>query len=135
MKNLVILIGNLGKDPEVKELQSGKVCNFSIATTRKWKDKSGNKAEETEWHNVSAFGSLATICGHYLRKGSKVYIEGRIHTRKWEDKEGRTQYSTSIIAEDLKMLDSKSPEASAVPVIQSPRNPHDGVSDPDDLPF
>lgn len=108
MINKVILLGNLGKDPEAKEIQSGKVCNFSIATTRKWKDKDGNKAEETEWHNVSAFGALAGICEKYLRKGSKVYIEGRIHTRKWEDKEGKTQYSTSVIADDLKMLDGAS---------------------------
>lgn len=107
MINKAILIGNLGKDPEVKELASGKVCNFSVATTRKWKDKNEQKQEETEWHNVSAFGALAGICERFLKKGSKVYIEGRIHTRKWEDKEGKTQYATGIIAENLTMLDSR----------------------------
>lgn len=108
MINKVILLGNLGKDPEVKELPNGKVCNFSVATSRKWKDKSGEWQKETEWHNVTAFGSLAGVCEKYLRKGSKVYIEGRINTRTWENKEGVKQYSTGVIAEDLKMLDGAS---------------------------
>lgn len=103
--NKVILIGNLGQDPEIRELTSGKVANLSLATTHRWKTKEGEKREETEWHRVSMFGGLATIAGSYLHKGAKVCIEGRIKTRKWEDKEGQTRYSTEIIAENLEMLD------------------------------
>ena len=106
--NKVILVGNLGKDPEVKELSSGKVCNMTVATSRRWNDKDGNKQEDTEWHNVTVFGSLAGVCERFLKKGSKAYFEGRISTRKWEDKEGKTQYSTSVIAETMVMLDGKS---------------------------
>lgn len=129
MINKVILLGNLGQDPEVKELQNGKVCSFSVATTRKWKTKDGEKQEQTEWHNVVAFGTLANICGQYLRKGSKVYIEGRIQTRKWEDKEGKTNYRTEVIAEDLKMLDGK-PQGQA-----APQGRGDGHSYSEDLAF
>jgi single-strand DNA-binding protein len=108
MVNKVIIVGNLGKDPEVKELQSGKVCNFSVATSHKWKDKTTNeRKEETEWHNVTCYGGLATVAGSYLHKGSKVYIEGRIKTRKYQAKDGTDRYITEIIADDLKMLDGK----------------------------
>jgi len=108
MVNKVIILGNLGKDPEVKELQNGKVCNFSVATSCKWKDKTtGDRKEETEWHNVTCYGGLATVCASYLKKGSKVYIEGRIKTRKYEAKDGTERYITEIIADDLKMLDGK----------------------------
>ncbi len=106
--NKVMLIGNLGKDPELKYMPSGKaVCNFSIATTESWKDDSGNKKENTEWHNICTFGKLAEICGQYLRTGSKVYIEGRLKTRRWEDKEERRQNRTEIIAAEMKMLSDK----------------------------
>ena len=111
MVNKVIIVGNLGKDPEVKELQHGKVCNFSVATSYKWKDKtSGERKEETEWHNVTCYGGLATVAGSYLRKGSKVYIEGRIKTRKYEAKDGTERYITEIIADTLQMLDGKPAE-------------------------
>lgn len=115
MVNKVIILGNLGKDPEVKELQSGKVSNFSVATSHKWKDKTtGEKKEETEWHNVTCYGGLATIAGSYLRKGSKVYIEGRIRSRKYQAKDGTDRYITEIIADDLKMLDGKASSDSDV---------------------
>jgi len=104
--NKVILIGNLGKDPELKFLQSGQpVANFSIATSEKWKDKStGETKEQTEWHNIIMFGKLAEIAGQYLKKGSSVFVEGRLQTRKWQDKNGQDRYTTEIIANEMKML-------------------------------
>lgn len=104
MVNKVILIGNLGADPEVRYSQNGTaVANFRVATTETWK-KEGEKEELTEWHRVVTFGSLAEICGKYLSKGSKVYIEGRIQTRKWEDRDGNPRYTTEIVAREMKML-------------------------------
>jgi single-strand DNA-binding protein len=106
--NKVILVGNLGKDPESRYLpDGGAVCNFSVATTDKWKDKSGEQQERTEWHRVSTFSKLAEICGEYLKKGSQVYIEGRLQTRKWTDKEGRERYTTEIVADRMQMLGSR----------------------------
>ncbi|WP_297574000.1 single-stranded DNA-binding protein [uncultured Deefgea sp.] len=105
--NKVLLIGNLGKDPETRFMPNGNaVCNFSIATTESWKDKqSGQKQEKTEWHNISMYGRLAEIAGQYLKKGSSVYIEGRLQTRKWQDKQtGADRYTTEIIADEMKML-------------------------------
>ena len=108
--NKVIVVGNLGKDPETRFLPDGKaVCSFSVATTDKWTDKaSGEKKEQTEWHRISAFGRLAEICGEYLKKGSQVYIEGKLRTRKWQDKEGQDRYTTEIIADAMQMLGSRS---------------------------
>ncbi len=104
MVNKVILIGNLGADPEVRYAQNGTaVANFRIATTETWK-KDGNKEEMTEWHRIVAFGRLGEICGEYLSKGSKVYIEGRLQTRKWDDRDGNTRYTTEIVAREMKML-------------------------------
>ena len=109
MVNQVILIGNLGADPEQRQAASGTaVTNFSVATSSRWKNADGQQQEETEWHRVVAFGRLAEICGQYLVKGSKVYIEGRLQTNKWEDKDGNTRYTTEIIARIMEMLDSKS---------------------------
>jgi single-strand DNA-binding protein len=109
MVNQVILIGNLGTDPEQRQAASGTaVTNFSVATSSRWKNADGQQQEETEWHRVVAFGRLAEICGQYLVKGSKVYIEGRLQTNKWEDKDGNTRYTTEIIARSMKMLDSQS---------------------------
>lgn len=107
--NKVILIGNLGKDPETRYLPSGDaVANISIATTEKWKDKaSGEMKEATEWHRINFFGKLAEIAGQYLKKGAPVYIEGRIRTRKWQDKDGQDKYSTEIVADRMQMLGSK----------------------------
>jgi single-strand DNA-binding protein len=106
--NKVILIGNLGKDPETRYLPSGDaVTNITVATTDTWKDKSGEKQEHTEWHRVAFFGKLAEIAGEYLKKGSPVYVEGRIRTRKWQDKEGQDRYSTEIIADRMQLLGSR----------------------------
>lgn len=108
--NKVILIGNLGKDPETRYLPSGEaVTSFSIATSESWKDKtSGEKKEATEWHRISAFGKLAEICGEYLRKGSQVYIEGSLRTRKYQHKEdGKDRYATEIRANEMRMLGSR----------------------------
>ena len=107
--NKVMLIGNLGADPEMRYLPSGDaVANIRIATTESWKDKaSGEKKEETEWHRVSFFGKLAEIAGEYLKKGSPVYVEGRIKTRKWQDKDGQDRYSTEVVADRMQMLGSR----------------------------
>jgi single-strand DNA-binding protein len=104
--NKVILIGNLGRDPEVRYLPSGAaVCNLRLATTRSWKNKdSGERQEETEWHTVSLFDRQAEIAGEYLKKGRSVYIEGRLRTRKWTDKEGQERYSTEVVAENMVLL-------------------------------
>ena len=103
--NKAILIGNLGADPEIKSLPSGgKVANFNIATSEQWTNKEGNKEERTEWHRIVAFGKLAEICGEYLSKGRKVYIEGRVQTRSWEDRDGNKRYTTEIVAGQMSML-------------------------------
>ncbi len=108
MINKVILIGNLGADPEVRFSQNGKaVANFSIATTETWKKPDGSKEEKTEWHRIVAFARLGEICGEYLAKGSKVYIEGRLQTRKWQDRDGNDRYTTEIVAREMKMLSSR----------------------------
>ncbi len=107
--NKVILIGNLGKDPETRYLPSGEaVTNITLATTETWKDKkSGDKQEHTEWHRISFFGRLAEIAGEYLKKGSPCYVEGRIRTRKWQDKEGQDRYTTEVVADRMQLLGSR----------------------------
>ncbi len=107
--NKVILIGNLGQDPEVRYMPNGNaVANATLATSESWKDKNtGEKQEKTEWHRVVFFRRLAEIVGEYLKKGSKVYIEGKLQTRKWQDKDGRDQYTTEIVADQLHMQDSR----------------------------
>lgn len=103
--NKVILVGNLGRDPEVRYMPNGEaVCNFSIATTDSWKDKAGQKQERTEWHNIVMYRKLAEIAGEYLKKGRPVYVEGRLQTRKWQTKEGQDRYTTEIIADQMQML-------------------------------
>jgi len=124
--NKVILIGHLGADPETRAMPSGTtVANLRLATTESWKDKqSGEQQERTEWHNVALFGRIGEIAAEYLRKGSQVYIEGRLRTRKWQDKEGRDRYTTEIVGNEMQMLGgrgggsggergSSAPEASA----------------------
>jgi single-strand DNA-binding protein len=104
--NKVLLVGNVGQDPETKAMPSGMtVCNLRVATSESWKDKqSGETKEQTEWHSVAMFGRLAEIAGEYLRKGSQVYIEGRLRTRKWQDKQGNDRYTTEIVASEMQML-------------------------------
>lgn len=107
--NKVILIGNLGRDPEVRYAPSGAaICNVTIATTRQWKDKTtGERQEETEWHRVVFYDRLAEIAGEYLKKGRQVYVEGRLKTRKWTDKENVERYTTEIVADEMKMLGNR----------------------------
>lgn len=107
--NKVILVGNLGRDPEVRYMPSGDaMANLNLATTDTWKDKGGEKQEKTEWHRVVMFGKTAEIAGEYLKKGSQVYVEGRLQTRKWTDKEGQERYTTEIVADRMQMLGSRS---------------------------
>lgn len=117
MLNQVQIIGHLGKDPETRYLPSGDaVCNFSIATTEKWKDKAtGDAKEQTEWHRISTFGKLAEICGQYLKKGTLAFVQGKIQTRKYTDKDGVERVSTEIKADQMRLLGGK-PEAGTAPV-------------------
>jgi single-strand DNA-binding protein len=112
--NKVILVGNLGRDPETRYTTGGDaVTNIRVATTDTWKDKNGEKQERTEWHTVVFFGRQAEIAGEYLKKGRQVYIEGRLQTRKWQDKEGQDRYTTEIVADRMQMLGSR--EGSGAP--------------------
>ncbi len=113
--NKVILIGNLGQDPEVRYMPNGgAVCNITVATSETWKDKNtGEQQEKTEWHRVVLFRRLGEIAGEYLKKGSKVYLEGRLQTRKWQDQQGQDRYTTEIVADEMQMLDSRGGGGSA----------------------
>lgn len=144
--NKAIILGNLGKDPEVRYSASGDaMCNLTIATSEQWKDKAtGEKKELTEWHKVSFFGKLAEICGQYLKKGSQVYVEGSIRTRKWTDKEGQERYTTEIRGDEMKMLGSapaggqRQPDSSNSDYAPAPQKdkPKPDFSDLDsDIPF
>ena len=141
--NKVILLGNLGREPEVKYMTSGDpVCNLSIATTEKWKDKSGEKQEKTEWHRVTFFGRLAEIAGEYLKKGSPVYIEGSLQTRKYTDKDGVEKYVTEIKGFSMQLLGGRPDGGSSGGTTnQSERRPAPAAKQPrqedfdDDIPF
>lgn len=142
--NKAMIIGRLGQDPEVRYTQSNTaVANLSVATSERYKDNMGEWKENTEWHRVVAWGRLAEICQEYLKKGSQVYIEGPIQTRKWEDKEGQTRYTTEIKALTMKMLDSKGDRDSDVPKKPDSSQPVSSSVDlnedfddiDDDLPF
>ena len=110
--NKVILVGNLGADPELKYTPSNRpVCNLSVATNEVWKDKGGNKQEKTEWHRVNVWGDQAEHCSKYLAKGRTVYVEGRLQTRSWDDKEGKKRYSTEVVAERVVFLGGQGPSA------------------------
>jgi len=114
--NKVILIGHLGADPETRAMPSGTtVANIRMATTESFKDKSGEWQERTEWHNVALFGRMGEVAGEYLRKGSQVYVEGRLRTRKWQDKQGNDRYTTEIVANDMQMLGGRGGGAGAGP--------------------
>lgn len=136
MINKAILVGRLGADPEVRYTPDGAmVTNFRLATDEQWKDKSGERVQKTEWHRIVTFGKLAEICGKYLAKGKLVYVEGRIQTRAWDDKEGVKRYTTEIVAANMQMLDGKGQrEAGAEP---EPPLPHPGESplSEEDVPF
>ena len=136
--NKALIMGHLGQDPEIRYLPDGRaVANFSVASTEKWKDKSGEKQERTEWHKVSTFGRTAEVAGEYLKKGAAVYIEGRIQTRKWQDKEGNDRYTTEIIADRLQMLGERQGGLVDAPTKPAPARTQPGSFDDmeDDVPF
>jgi single-strand DNA-binding protein len=140
--NKVMLIGRLGRDPEVRYLPSGvAIANISLATSEQWKDKNtGEKQEKTEWHRVVFFGRLAEVVGEYLKKGGEVFVEGRLQTRKWQDKDGNDKYTTEIVANEMQMLGSKpsgsggtSAPSNAPATPATPAPPGDDFDD--DIPF
>lgn len=140
--NKVILIGNLGKDPEIRHMPSGSaIANVTLATSESWKDKqSGEMQERTEWHTVVFFNRLAEIAGEYLKKGSKVYVEGSLRTRKWQDKNGQDRYTTEIVASEMQMLDGPSDGRNDArrtqPARTQPSRPEPAATDfEDDIPF
>ncbi|KUG23444.1 single-stranded dna-binding protein [hydrocarbon metagenome] len=137
MINKAILIGRLGKDPDIRYTPDGTmVTTFRIATDEQWKDKNGEKVQRTEWHQIVTYRKLAEICGNYLVKGKLVFIEGRIQTRSWEDKEGVKRYTTEIIANDMKMLDSKGQnKADDASLDTATGSPGNGDTTLDDVPF
>ncbi len=136
--NKAILIGNLGKDPEVRQLESGvKVATFSLATSETYKTKDGNKVEQTEWHNIVLWRGLAEVAEKYLKKGNPLYVEGRIRTRSWEDKEGNRRYTTEIIGDNMTMLSSRRDNESSQQTPPPPAEDSSGFNEEeaDDLPF
>lgn len=135
--NKVILVGRLGQDPEVRYTQGGTpVANIRIATDETWKDQSGERQQRTEWHTVVLWRRLAEICGQYLSKGRQVYIEGKLQTRSWQDREGNKRYSTEVQADNMVMLGGRSEEGQAAPAAQpaAAASPDSGTND-DDIPF
>ena len=143
--NKVILVGNLGRDPELRRTQSGSsVASFSLATTERWSDKSGERKDRTEWHNIVAWGKLADLANQYLKKGRSVYIEGRITNRSWDDQDGNKRYKTEIVANQIQFLGSPGDTGSSSAAASEPAgeafDSADSVSEPepvveDDLPF
>ena len=134
--NKVILIGNLGKDPEVRYLDSGvAVANFSLATTENYKNKEGERISQTEWHNIVLWRGLAEVAEKWLKKGSPVYIEGKIRHRKWEDKEGNTRYTTEILGDNMTMLGKKDDNSSDAPECKVTTAEESVPEAENDLPF
>ena len=139
MVNKVILVGNLGRDPELRSLPSGQpVANFTVATNRRWKDRDGNRQEKTEWHNIVCWGKQAEIAGQYLRKGKQVFIEGRLETRSWEDRQsGEKRFRTEVICENFQMLGQRGGGAGedvGAPPQTAPEESAPTVEE-DDIPF
>ena len=136
--NKVILVGRLGKDPEVRYTPSGAaVANFSIATSEEWKDKNtGEKQERTEWHRIVAWRRLGEICGEYLHKGSQIYIEGRLQTRDWEDRDGNKRYTTEVVAQSMQMLGGSTGKQGRAESTEESFPVEEPISVPDDdIPF
>ena len=133
--NKAIILGYVGKDPEVRYMPSGgAAANFSVATSEQWKDKqTGQKKERTEWHNISAFGKLAEIIGEYVKKGDPVYIEGKIQTRKWQDRDGNDRYTTEIVTSELQMLGGRVQQSGASTNNEQPEKSNEGFDQ--DIPF
>ncbi|MFZ3116451.1 MAG: single-stranded DNA-binding protein [Syntrophales bacterium] len=137
MVNKAILIGRLGKDPEVRYTPDGlMITNFNLATDESRKDKNGERVQKTEWHRVVTFGKLAEICGKYLVKGKLIFIEGKIQTRAWDDKDGNKRYTTEIVASDMRMLEAKGgARGDDSAAYEPPPAFPDGDTMPDDVPF
>ena len=134
--NKVILIGNLGKDPEIRSLESGvKVASFSLATTESYKNKEGQRVDQTEWHNIVLWRGLAEVAEKFLKKGSQIYVEGKIRSRTWDDKEGNKRYTTEIIGDNFTMLGGKRDETTAQQNHVEPDAPAAPAGPEDDLPF
>lgn len=145
--NKVILVGRLGKDPETRYMTNGEaVTNVSLATSERWNDKEGEQQERTEWHNLVFYRRLAEVAGEYLKKGSQVYIEGKLQTRKWQDKEGKDRYTTEVIVNEMQMLGSKSgsgeqrddaepARGNSKPAASKPAGKSDFDNFDDDIPF
>lgn len=135
--NKVILVGNLGKDPEIWTFEDGtKKASFSLATTESYKDKSGNKVDQTEWHNVVLWRGLAGIAEQYLKKGGSVYVEGKIRSRSYQDKDGNTKYITEIFGDNMTMLGGRSDSSQQqAPPQEKQTSPSNTTTEPDDLPF
>ncbi len=132
--NKVILVGNLGRDPEIQTFDSGvKRASFSLATTEEFKDKEGNKVQQTEWHNVVLWRGLADVAEKYLNKGNQIFLEGKIKTRSWEDKDGNKRYTTEIIGDNMTMLGGRKPQNGDVQATENAEIPETEVED--DLPF
>lgn len=139
MVNKVILVGNLGRDPEVRSTTSGQqVATFSLATSRRWKDRDGNRQEQTEWHNLVCWGRQAEVAGQYLTKGKQIYVEGRLQTRSWDDKQsGEKKYKTEVVCDNFQMLGSRGDAAAGgssgdSEFASAPQGP---AEDDDDIPF
>ena len=138
--NKVILVGNLGNDPEVRYMPNGDaVCNLTIATSESWKDKQGQQQERTEWHRLTMYRKLGEIAGEYLKKGSQIYVEGKLQTRKWQDQQGNDKYTTEVICDQMQMLGGRDNNQQA-PAQQSAQQPQQQKSvepdfDDDGLPF
>lgn len=142
--NKVIIVGNLGQDPETRYMPSGSaVTNFTVATNESWKDKqTGEQKDRTEWHRIAMFGRLAEVAAEYLRKGSQVYIEGKLRTRKWQDRDGKDRYTTEIIADEMQMLGGRGGGSAPMSSDSEPANVPTGAPPPppaddfdDDIPF
>ena len=142
--NKVILVGRLGQDPATRYMPNGEaVTNATLATSERWKDKNGEQQEKTEWHNLTFYRRLAEIAGEFLKKGSMIYVEGKLATRKWQDKEGKDRYTTDIIVNEMQMLSSKpegstdrpAPANSTQPATTSKPGTGQGFDDFDDVPF
>tara|TARA_Y100000739_G_C20555320_1_gene440274 strand:+ start:21 stop:449 length:429 start_codon:yes stop_codon:yes gene_type:complete len=138
--NKVILVGNLGKDPEVRHLEIGTaVANFPIATSESYKDKEGNRVDQTEWHNVVVWRKLAEIAESYLKKGSQIYLEGKLRTRSWEDQQGNKRYTTEVVADTFTMLgkkeDQQNTQNSFTPSNKPATSQQEKIEEEDDLPF
>jgi single-strand DNA-binding protein len=140
--NKVILVGNLGKDPEIRHLENGtSVANFPIATSESYKDKEGNRIEQTEWHNVVVWRKLAEIAENYLKKGSQIYLEGKLRTRSWDDQQGIKKYTTEVVADSFTMLGKREDSQGNLNSIstESPKSnlieENKQIKDEDDLPF